>query len=393
MSETQDCGGNDRLLELIRESFDEQLIPDRPTDFVRDYMEGDRQSRFRFVTLQRHTFLVTSLSGSVPVIAICILFAVLIYPSADGPKRQSDTLGRKESFETVSDLATADGNDSDATVVDDESAHNESSGDTVHVQVEVETLPPTVVVQTPTDVDQPPAQNAAVVGKPDSELLKLIKLLNRLTVTPQAKVAHDDRLLIELAEQFSRYFDSDLDAHLAGVQSMNKPVGLTYLRDGVPSERSWILGKDDNAFSCSYQIQIDLLLSDLIRLVNATIGEDIFEPMLDGIRDDPDGPRVDLRGELFSEFEDHAYVVVGRGGEDSDDRMMIAIPVRNKTKVAGVVSRLFKVDPDATLDNRGGAIVAFTHSQGRQRAACIVGQCLVVGDRQMVLDALERYSQ
>ena len=85
-------------------------------------------------------------------------------------------------------------------------------------------------------------------------------------------------------------------------------------------------------------------------LVNDALGEDLFRPMIEGIRDDPEGPQIDVAKDFLPNLDDEVILVTDNTtpvGPDSD-RMLVAIRIKNADVVAKVVEKAMKVEPDAT---------------------------------------------
>ncbi|MCA9135368.1 MAG: hypothetical protein KDB00_01380 [Planctomycetales bacterium] len=85
-------------------------------------------------------------------------------------------------------------------------------------------------------------------------------------------------------------------------------------------------------------------------LVDDALGDDLFRPMIEGIRDDPEGPRIDIAKDFLPNLDDEVILVTDNTtpiGPESD-RMLIALKIKNADVVAGVVEKAMKVEPDAT---------------------------------------------
>jgi hypothetical protein len=85
-------------------------------------------------------------------------------------------------------------------------------------------------------------------------------------------------------------------------------------------------------------------------LIDAIAGdEDFFEDLLASIKDDPNGPKIDVRkdfvahlGEQVTVISDHTFPITPQS-----DRMLVAVAVDNESAVRDTVHRALVSDPDA----------------------------------------------
>lgn len=85
-------------------------------------------------------------------------------------------------------------------------------------------------------------------------------------------------------------------------------------------------------------------------LVNDALGEDLFRPMIEGIRDDPEGPQIDVAKDFLPNLENEVILITDNtmpAGPESD-RMLVALRIKNSDVVAKVVQKAMEVEPDAT---------------------------------------------
>lgn len=86
-------------------------------------------------------------------------------------------------------------------------------------------------------------------------------------------------------------------------------------------------------------------------VVNEAFGEDIFRPTIRDIRDDQEGPQIDIVEDVLPNLDDHAIMVTDNtlpAGLDSE-RMLVAIRVKDGDKIREVVARTMEVEPDVTV--------------------------------------------
>ncbi len=75
--------------------------------------------------------------------------------------------------------------------------------------------------------------------------------------------------------------------------------------------------------------------------------EGVYEEVLKGLKDDPAGPRVDVRKELVARVRGPLLYLERPRNNDSGDNWMMSSAVEQPTAVARAVDRLFKGDKDA----------------------------------------------
>ena len=94
-------------------------------------------------------------------------------------------------------------------------------------------------------------------------------------------------------------------------------------------------------------------------LVNEIAGDKIFDDILDGIRDDPRGPMVDIRRDVISHLGNRATSFNDNRppiGPESE-RFLFAIEITNEEAVREAIDRAMRSDPDATEHSISGHTV------------------------------------
>jgi len=97
-------------------------------------------------------------------------------------------------------------------------------------------------------------------------------------------------------------------------------------------------------------------------------GVGLFEDMLDGLRDDPEGVRVDLRREVFANLGPEIWSVTDRAGPKTEDqphgdRVLYQTVVREQAKVADALKRFYAGD-DRVAYQRAGEFDLWTVPAG-----------------------------
>jgi len=100
-------------------------------------------------------------------------------------------------------------------------------------------------------------------------------------------------------------------------------------------------------------------------LVNDIAGDDIFEDVLQSLKDDINGPRLDVRKELVAHFADRATLISDYSTPITIDseRMLFAIELTNADAAAKAVKKAFQNDPDAEIHELEGLEIWEIHPQ------------------------------
>ncbi len=86
-------------------------------------------------------------------------------------------------------------------------------------------------------------------------------------------------------------------------------------------------------------------------LVNDAFGDEIFRDIFDGIRDDEDGPKIDVAKNVVPNLGKRLVIVTENElpASESSERMVVAIEVADVAAFKDAVKRAMEVEPDATL--------------------------------------------
>ena len=86
-------------------------------------------------------------------------------------------------------------------------------------------------------------------------------------------------------------------------------------------------------------------------LVNEAVGDDIFRDMIEGIKEDRDGPQIDLAGNVLPNMDD--FVLVLRDNQQpvtlQSERLLVAVRVRDGGKIQSAIDKMMEAEPDAEL--------------------------------------------
>ncbi len=86
-------------------------------------------------------------------------------------------------------------------------------------------------------------------------------------------------------------------------------------------------------------------------LINEALGDEIFRDIIDGIRDDEDGPQIDIAKNVLPNLDDQVIVITDNTvpADLRSERMLIAIRVSNADAIKAAIRKAMEVEPDAKL--------------------------------------------
>ncbi len=86
-------------------------------------------------------------------------------------------------------------------------------------------------------------------------------------------------------------------------------------------------------------------------LVDEAFNDKIFRPTIAGIRDDKEGPQIDLEKNVLPGLGEHLLLLTDntKPASTNSERMLIAVEVRNEAAIQEAVKKAMEVEPDVTL--------------------------------------------
>ena len=84
-------------------------------------------------------------------------------------------------------------------------------------------------------------------------------------------------------------------------------------------------------------------------LVDEALGDKVFRPMVEGIKNDEEGPQIDLEADVLPALDDELILITDNtlpAAVDSE-RMLLAIRVKDPVKIKRAVEKAMEVEPDA----------------------------------------------
>lgn len=86
-------------------------------------------------------------------------------------------------------------------------------------------------------------------------------------------------------------------------------------------------------------------------LVDEAFNDKIFRPTIEGIRDDEEGPQIDLEKKVLPSLGEHLLLLTDntKPATTGSERMLVAIEVRDEAAIQAAVKKAMEVEPDVTL--------------------------------------------
>ncbi len=119
----------------------------------------------------------------------------------------------------------------------------------------------------------------------------------------------------------------------------NKPYA------GIPD---WIHNEVGSFNRVNWNIEQGFWASE--SLVNEALGDEIFRDMVDGIRDDAEGPQIDLKNNFLPNLDDTIILIADNTTPATIDseRMLVAVELKDAARIKEVIRKAMEVEPDAT---------------------------------------------
>lgn len=116
-------------------------------------------------------------------------------------------------------------------------------------------------------------------------------------------------------------------------------------REGVPA---WVHA--DTASFNRLNLNIDDAFWASESLINEAFGDEIFRDIIDGIRDDQDGPQIDLQKNVLPNLDNEIILITDNTlpAAINSERMLVAIRVKDAAKIKNAIRKAMEVEPDAS---------------------------------------------
>ncbi len=112
---------------------------------------------------------------------------------------------------------------------------------------------------------------------------------------------------------------------------------------------AWVHGEAASFNRLNLKIEETFWASE--SLINEALGDEIFRDIIDGIRDDEDGPQIDIAKNVLPNLDDQVIVITDNTvpADLRSERMLIAIRVSDADAIKTAIRKAMEVEPDAKL--------------------------------------------
>ena len=153
--------------------------------------------------------------------------------------------------------------------------------------------------------------------------------------------------------------------HRTFISIPKEPQGSLKMLKFPPADRFEIPKWISASVGSLHYVNIDFLnvFDNLGPMINQFFGEGdskVWDDILEGLEQDPYGPQINLRNDLFAYFGDHLLFVVQNDRPTAPDgeRRYVAIPLKDGAKVREALTRLLSEEPTMeTVEMPNGQIV------------------------------------
>jgi len=111
---------------------------------------------------------------------------------------------------------------------------------------------------------------------------------------------------------------------------------------------NWI--SEDTASVGRFRLKIEEAFLAAESLVDDALGDKIFKPTLDGIREDTDGPQIDILNNVLPALGDEVLLISDNTlpADIQSERLLVAIQVTNPESIKEAIRKAMEVEPDAS---------------------------------------------
>ena len=231
----------------------------------------------------------------------------------------------------------------------------------------------------------------------DAKSMDLVSQAIRNLDTPVALASLETRLEYLLRCVAKRKFDAsaieyfgenfeDKGALTRGLEKTGFPNAIKSGRRGLSNEFAWL----DSQLGVSFMYRVDFpaLMPTVREFVNEALRDEVFDAILQGVREDPEGPRIDIRRLVTFLRGDVMFIAEPHRGSQ---RMLTAMSLVEEEPIRVALTRMVLVEPDASKSMyRGVEIFEFAHADGMIDAACVANRCVIFGDTDMLKQRVDR---
>ncbi|MEM6472608.1 MAG: hypothetical protein AAF802_23815 [Planctomycetota bacterium] len=194
-------------------------------------------------------------------------------------------------------------------------------------------------VRSVADNNEPAPRMGDLSSETEKAGIGVLALVRQTNEFLEGRVDQPDLLIDLLQEKLSL----DREALVSEIESFCKVSKLSV--ETTPWRIAWLDGAPVRAKKFYYRMRMPQSAVAFGRSVDAVLGDELFDPVLDAIRDAPEGPRADLRKDLFPKIQGELMVQIFDEREYSPNSLLIAFKLRDVSTVVGLVSQLASSEP------------------------------------------------
>lgn len=123
---------------------------------------------------------------------------------------------------------------------------------------------------------------------------------------------------------------------------------LRFVNQPLNSIPNWVHGEVATFNRLNLSIEDAFWASET--LINEAFGDEIFRDIIEGIRDDEDGPQIDIEKNVLPNLDDQVILLTDNTepAEIDSERMLVAIRVKDGPAIAKAIRKTMEVEPDAS---------------------------------------------
>lgn len=357
----------------IREAFTAQPIPERPNDL-------------QTLEMIRTTNVVSSPWGSnrlwqglaaIPVVVVFLMLGnVFLHPEQQQEKLAEQTTTDPDPVVPApGDNIEVAQQDSERDALEINTSQTEQKAEPKDTEVEPET-PPSV----PMPPANAPIPQPAPPQRLESNLMLALRRLNESWTSKQNDASG-------LVQHLNRLTDDKSVSLAPAFEAMGVPRSVKSTQMMDASSADWWRGTDEAALG----LELDLakVFVDAQKFVDVALGDTIFEEILDGIHQDPEGPRIDVRALVPACLDGKVHLVIDRYGSPNATQSFLFVVSLKDTRrfISEFLDPTFAKEPTMTIESVNGI---WMRGFGENTAACVVHNQFLIGSRDKVEAALRR---
>lgn len=215
----------------------------------------------------------------------------------------------------------------------------------------------------------------------------------------QAKQLDPEELASRLGAAFfvDQNHTKSLERLREAFASVGKTQGILEAKRKLPEPRSWLTG-DETAREFHFLCDVERLIPEAEQVINTWVGGEIFRDALAGIKQDVDGPQVDILGDLVQHMSGEAMAVCFPSTEPGKKGLtMFAFVLEDRpASIQTALKKIAFYEATATAQTNanGSELYVVGNERGTPPVAfTVAGDLLILGHAELVKAALNHRPQ